>query len=102
MIEIELAPVPNQKLTIQLNDETYEITLRETGGVMSADVKRGDEYVVRGARVVAGTPLVPYEYLIEGNFVLNTENEEYPSYLMFGTTQTLLYVTADEIAELVA
>jgi hypothetical protein len=102
MIEIELAPVPNQKVTVQLNDETYEITVRATAGVMSADIKRGDEYIVRGSRIVAGTPIVPYSYLIEGNFVLNTENEEYPEYSMFGTTQTLLYVTAAEIEALTA
>lgn len=100
MIDIDLAAIPNQTVSIRLDDRLYKITIRETRGVMAADITRDDEMVVQGARIVAGTPILPYLYQEEGNFVLLTEDEEYPYYSKFGDSQSLVYVTPAEIETL--
>jgi hypothetical protein len=100
MIDIDLAAIPNQTVSIRLDDQLYKITVRETRGVMSVDIVRDDVELVMGARIVAGTPLLPYLYQEVGNFVLLTEDEEYPYYTKFGDSQSLVYVTPAEIATL--
>jgi hypothetical protein len=100
MIDIELAAIPNQTVSIRLDDQLYRITVKETRGTMAVDIVRDDETLVQGARIVAGTPLLPYLYMEVGNFVLLTEDEEYPYYTKFGDSQNLVYVTPAEIATL--
>lgn len=100
MIDIALAAIANQSLSIRLEDRLYNIAVWATRGVMSADIQRDGTYIVRGARIVSGTPLIPYRYLENGNFVLLTENEEYPDYTLFGVSQNLVYVTIAELEEL--
>jgi hypothetical protein len=100
VIDIALAAIPNQSLSIRLEDRLYNLTLWATRGVMSADIERDGVFIVRGARIVAGTPLIPYRYLESGNFVMLTENEEYPDYALFGISQSLVYVTIAELEAL--
>lgn len=98
MIDVGLAAVPNQALTIQIEDRIYDISMRETNGVMSASIARDGAAVVTNMRVTAGTPLLPYLYQESGNFLVTTEAEALPYYDQFGVTQFLVYVTADELA----
>lgn len=100
MIDIELQPLPNQSLTIQIDGSLYQITIKETRGVMSATIIRDDVVLVSNSRVVASTPILPYQYLESGNFVLLTQNGDYPEYAQFGSSQALVYVTQAEIEEL--
>lgn len=98
MLTVELQPVANQSFTVQLDGARYELTLREVGGVMSADIARDGVPLLQGARLVAGTPLIPYAHMTAGNFVLLTENDSLPYYFEFGLTQSLVYLTAAEVA----
>lgn len=101
MIEVPLQPVANQSLTVTLEGSRYGLTLKETHGVMSLDVVRDEVELLRGHRVVAAAPLLPYRFLQDGgNFVLLTENDELPYYAQFGFTQQLVYLTAAEVAAL--
>lgn len=100
MISITLAAIPNQAVSMRLEDNLYKLTLRETRGVMSVDISRDDETIVRGLRAVAGTALLPYRYLETGNFVILTEDGEYPDYTKFGISQELVYVTVAELEAL--
>lgn len=99
MIDVPLAAVPNQSLTIQLDGSLYVIALRDAGQLTAVTITRDDVVLVSGLRVTAGTPLLPYRYQESGNFVLTTENEEIPQYPQFGVTQFLVYVTPAELAE---
>ena len=99
MIDVGLAALPNQSLTIQLEQRVYVIDLRDANGVMSASITRDGVPLVRNIRVTAGTPLLPYRYQESGNFLMTTENEALPYYDQFGVTQFLVYVTAAELAE---
>ena len=97
MIQLQIDPIPNQSFTVRLDNQRYDITLKETRGVMSANIARNDVELLTGARVVAGTPLLPYRYQEEGNFFLLTDAGDLPDYTKFGITQSLVYLTIEEV-----
>lgn len=101
-IEITLQAIPNQELTIQLDDVRYALLLQEAGGIMAASLSIDEVVVLQGIRVVAGGPLFPYKYMEGdgGNFIFVTESEEIPFYTEFGITQSLIYLTVAEIEAL--
>jgi len=100
MIEVGIAAVPNQTFSVQIDDRTYAISLREANGVMCASITRDGVAVVTNMRLTAGTPVLPYRYQEEGNFVMLTENESLPYYDQFGVTQFLVYLSASELTTL--
>jgi hypothetical protein len=101
MIEIPLQAVPNQALTVTLGGVRFAFTIKEANGVMCADVVRDEVELLRGHRLVAAVPLLPYRYLQDaGNFVFLTENDELPYYTQFGFTQQLVFLTVAEITAL--
>lgn len=100
MIDITLQPLPNQSFSIQLGASRYDITLKEANGAMTASIARDGAPVVENVRLVAGSPVLPYRYLEDGNFVLVTQDDDLPYYTAFGVTQFLTYLTADEVAAL--
>jgi len=100
MLEIKLAAVPNQEFSTTLNERFYNFRIVSVEGCAAVTISRDDVVLVQGARMVAGTPLLPYPYLEDGNFVLLTQDGDLPDYEQFGVTQALVYATADEIAAL--
>jgi len=100
VIDIELAAVPTQSLTVQLDGRVYDITLRDCGACISASIARDGVAIASNLRVTSGTPLLPYRYQEAGNFLLVVENEALPNYLQFGITQFLVYLSAAELEAL--
>lgn len=98
MIDVGLAAVPNQALSVQLDDRAYTVGIHAANGAYAATVTRDGEAVVTGQRITPGTPLLPYRYQESGNFLLTVENDALPDYTQFGVTQFLVYLTADELA----
>lgn len=103
MIEVPLQAVANQSFSVSLEGTRYRLTIKEANGIMCADVTRDEVELLRGHRIAALCPLLPYRYLQGGgNFVILTENDELPYYPSFGYTQRLVYLTAAEVAALKA
>lgn len=100
MIQLDLAAIANQSVSIRLDDYLYSLDILDTSGVMSLNIKRNGVDILQGQRAVAGASVIPYEHLEGGNFIFVTENGEYPDWRKFGSSQFLLYATADEIAEI--
>lgn len=98
MIDVGIATLANQALSIQLDERFYEIELREANGVMSASITRDGVVLISNVRVTAGTPLLPYRYQEAGNFVMTTDGEAIPYWDQFGVTQFLVYLSAAEVA----
>lgn len=96
---IPLEVIPNQSLSIQLDEVRYGIRLRDIGGMMSADISIDDQLIIEGLRVVGGFPLIPYKYLEGdgGNFIFLTELGDLVYWDQFGITQSLLYFSAEEL-----
>lgn len=99
MFEIALTQEPNQSFSIVLDGSRFDISLRDIGAdLMAVTIARDGVTLLDGARLVAGTPLLPYKYLETGNFIFLTQGDAYPYWTEFGVTQSLLYLTAEEVA----
>lgn len=94
---IAIDAVPNQSFSVRAGDALYDFVIKETRGVMSADVSRNSVRLVSGARVCAGSGLLPYPYMADGNFIITTDSGDLVDWQKFGTSQTLLYLTQAEI-----
>ena len=97
MIQIPITNIVNQSLTILLDENNYNIRLHTSQNITSVDITRNNIVIVEGMRAVCGTPLIPYTYLEDGNFIFVTQNDQYPIYELFGITQFLIYASQTEI-----
>lgn len=97
MIEVTLAAIPAQSVSIQLGGSFYVIDVRDTGECVTATITRDDVTIVSGARLVPGTPVLPYRYQEAGNFILSTEGDDLPDHTQLGVTQFLVYFDAAEL-----
>lgn len=102
--EIELNNLPNQRFTTTINNIDMEITLKLAGQnhnpVMLFSLSSGGAVVCPFVPCFANQGLLPYPYMIEqvgGNFIFITNDDEYPNYTEFGNTQSLCFVTIDEL-----
>lgn len=101
MLEIKLAAVPNQEFSATLDERFYDFRIVTTADCCAAvAISRDGEVLVQGARIVPGTPLLPYRYQESGNFVLLTQDGDLPDYAQFGNTQVLVYLAETELSEL--
>ncbi|MDR0805941.1 MAG: hypothetical protein LBN41_04225 [Enterobacteriaceae bacterium] len=92
MRTIPLTAIPNQRLTVTINNARWELTIKQARGMMVCDVMRDDTYLIRGTRIVANAPIIPSHYLSNnGNFAILTENDELPRWEKFESNQTLVY-----------
>lgn len=101
---VPLQAIPNQTLTMQLNGSRVEIEVRAVREFMALTITRDGRALVSGMRAVAGSPVIPFDYLWAGwgNFIFTETREgEAPAWEAFGTTCVLVFSTAAEIAEAV-
>lgn len=97
---IPLVTEANQEFTVRLSDFRFTMRLKEANGVMVADLTVDDAVILSASRVLAGEPIIPYTYLEAGNFLLLTDADALPDWEQFGVTQSLVYLSPDEIAAL--
>ena len=104
VFELELNNLPNQRFTTTINDVDMEITLKLGGEqdnpIMFFALRSGDEYICPFVPCFSNQGVLPYPYMIEqagGNFFFVTDNDEYPNYTNFGTTQRFYFITNDEL-----
>ena len=88
---VVLRPLRSQTLQANLGAAQYSLKVYSAAGGMCYDMTRNNVVITRGQRIVAGTPLIPYRYLEDGNFILTTEDNDLPDYNKFSDTQNLLY-----------
>lgn len=100
MQNIPIAAEPNQEFTVRLDDTRYLIRFKETNGVMVADITIDDVVTITGTRVLAGEFIIPYVYMMRGNFLLLTNGDELPDWQQFGASQSLVYMSAAELLAL--
>ena len=96
---VPLSPISNQSFSINLDDVRYEFRLRNIADSMVLDLSIEDETILQGHRLLADTPIIPYEYLemSGGNFVMITEVGDIPIFSQFGVTQFMLYFSIAEL-----
>ena len=97
-IEVPLQAIPNQSFSISLDNNTFGITLIYADSIMAVSMTINGVDTIDNIRCVAGSPLIPSRYEEAGNFLFLTQNFALPIYEQFGSTQSLLYFTAAELA----
>lgn len=96
---IELAQIPNLSFTITLEGIRWDVRIKQAVNSMIMDLSADGVVIVSGARLVAGSPVIPYAYLQgDGNFMVLTELDEIPNWERFSIDQLLVYATFDEIS----
>lgn len=99
MQTISLQAVPNQAFTIVLDNNEWSIRLKTAKNITCVSLTRNGIALLENTRALANKLIIPYRYLESGNFLFITKNFQLPNYLEFGVTQSLVYVTAAELAE---
>lgn len=97
---VPLEVIPNQELSIQLDDIRYVIRLRTVDGVMALDLSADEVDILTGERQTTSEFVIPYQHLEGdgGNFGFDTDAGDYPFWDQFGLTQTLIYFSVEEMA----
>jgi len=102
---ITLQAVPNQSLTLQLGNNSFDVLIQDVNGVMAVSISVNDIPLITGARAVNGFPIIPYTYLETnvGNFTFigsNDSQEEYPYWIRFNTDLQFIYLSPADLAGL--
>lgn len=96
---IDIDPIPNEEFSVTVDGNRWDFVIKEAVSSMICDLSLNDEVILSGARIVTGTPIIPYEYLrSQGNFIILTENDELPYWTQFGVNQQLIYASAEELS----
>lgn len=99
MKEIPIKKFPRQSLSVVLEGSLYELSLKECNGIMAVTVVRDGVTIVSNRRAVAGVPVIPAEYLEQGNFLIATTGEELPYYTGFEGSDAFIYLTSEELED---
>jgi len=101
MQQILLQTIPNQSLTFQFSEQTYDLRLHtcvySSYQIMAATLFINNVLILSSARLVSGFPIIPTQYQENGNFIITTMNDELPDYNQFQITQYLIYASPAEI-----
>lgn len=101
MVKYNLSPVPNQRFSISVEGLTYRFSLRYFRDMMYCTITDIDDIVLASnIRCTNKGWLLPFAYKqMMGNF--RFENSEgYPVYKDFQTTCSLVYYSAEDLANL--
>ncbi len=97
MLQINLAAIPYQALSVNIDTVRYDLRIFLATNVMCADLSINGTPILTSNRLVAGAFMIPYRYLENGNFLITTLNDDIPYYEQFGTTQFLTYLSQAEL-----
>lgn len=104
MIQIPISNLPSQTLSINLDGNVYDIDIHACRdndipgtGIVAFDIAINNTVIVTGQRALPDFPIIPARYLENGNFLVETMNDEYPDWRQFGITQNLIYVSQSEL-----
>lgn len=96
---IDLEATPNQSFSVTLEGNRWDFVIKQANTSMIADVTLNEVMRLTGIRIVAETPIIPYQYLQSaGNFLILTENDQIPAWERFGVDQIMVFATVEEIA----
>ncbi|MBS6552952.1 MAG: hypothetical protein KH321_03300 [Clostridium sp.] len=101
--EIELEKTnANQEFDIVIDEieNSIHILLQTVNDILLMSLFVNSEQIGQPFMCFPNQPVVPYPYmqkLLGGNFIFETQDDNYPSYENFGSTCKLYFVTLDEI-----
>ncbi|HZZ80039.1 MAG TPA: hypothetical protein VFE62_16115 [Gemmataceae bacterium] len=100
MQQLPLQQLPNQSFSVLLDGNQWTFLFKTIEDTTVASLTLNGTDLLDSARCAAGSFLIPSEYEEEGNFFFVTQNQQLPYYTEFNVTQSLIYVSANELAAL--
>jgi len=99
MLTLQLSNIPEQTFTTQLDNDRYVIRIFQINGTMACDISKNGVQITNGQRITPGSFLIPFfGYQGKGgNFLLLTTNDNLPDFNQFGITQTLIYLSYNDM-----
>lgn len=97
---------PNQEFDLNIDEieDTLNVLLQTTvQGALLMTVSINDTIIGQPFICLPNKPVIPYQYMIDrigGNFIFETDSDNYPSYENFNNTCILYFVTNDTISEI--
>lgn len=93
---------PNQEFDLMFEDikNSLHILLQTVNQVTLMSISINNTQIGQSFICLPNQFVIPYPWIVErvgGNFVFETENNNYPNYENFGTTCNLYFVTQDEL-----
>ena len=95
---VPLSAIPNQELSVVLDNNQWDISVKLVNGAIAVSLTMNGVDIVDSARAVAGMRIIQSLYQQNGNFAIISTNQTVPDYTQFGTTQFLVYTTIAELA----
>jgi hypothetical protein len=100
MQQLPLQQLPNQSFAILLDGNQWNVLLKTAEDTTVASLTVNGASLLDSARCAAGAFLIPADYEEAGNFFFVTQNQQLPFYSKFNVTQSLIYISAAELAAL--
>ncbi len=98
MMVIPLQAVANQSFSVPLDGNQWDITIKSVAGAVGVTLYKNGVIVVKNARAVGGMRIIQSRYQEDGNFAFLTKDFEIPDYTQFGASQSLVFISAAELA----
>lgn len=97
-VGVPIEAIPSQVLSIVLDSNLYQLTVRQVNGAVAVSVVRNGVDIIDNLIAAAAAPIIPAKYQEAGNFMFLTASNQLPNYTLFNTSQALFYFTAAELA----
>lgn len=98
MQQIPLQAIPNYDFTMTLDNNIYVLKFTTLDNITCMSITRNGVDVIDNIRCVPFQPVLPSRYEEDGNFIFVTANGDLPYYTSFNVTQSLIYLSAAELA----
>lgn len=96
---IELSNIPNQEISLTIEDIKYLIRFKSSDLGIFYDISI-DDIKLNGFTLIDRNPLIPYKYLTKkGNFIFVKKYEDDFDYLKFNSSQILFYLDENEMKQ---
>lgn len=99
MMQVPIQAIPNQSFSIILDGNTWNFLLKTVEDTTAVSLTLNGIDIIDSSRAASGALIIPSRYEEAGNFFFTTANYQLPFYTSFNISQSLIYVSATELAE---
>jgi hypothetical protein len=103
MQQIPLQAVPNQQVQTTLDTQDCQIAVYQKSQGLFVDLNVGGTDISVGILALNGIPICPFNYAAFSGYLIfiDTQGDNDPTYDGLGNRYQLIYLTEDEIGDLI-
>ncbi len=98
MMQIPIQQLPNQSFSTLLDGNQWDFLLKTAGDITVISLVLNGTDIINSVKAQPGALIIPYQYLESGNFFFVTQGFQIPFYTEFNVSQSLIYISAAELA----